>query len=120
MKNRTKLTVALLATSLLLGGCASQDPKKPSGIEQRIESAHSPSEHQAIAGEYEKQAATDKATSRMHQGLANKYKYITTPKGISPGSAYQHCSNLAKLYEQAAAENLELAKLHREAADAAK
>jgi hypothetical protein len=56
----------------------------------------------------------------MHQGLANKYKYITTPKGISPGSAYQHCSNLAKLYEQAAAENLELAKLHREAADAAK
>ncbi len=120
MKNRTKWIIALLATTLILGGCIAQEPKKTSGIEQRIESANSSSDHQAIAAEYEKQAATDKATSRMHRDLANKYKYLTGHKSFAPGSLSQHCSNLAKLYEQAAAENLELAKLHREAADAAK
>lgn len=120
MKNRTKWIIALLATSLILGGCASQEPKKPSGIEQRIESANSPSDHQAIAAEYEKQATADKAASKMHQSLANKYKYLSGHKNFAPGSLSRHCSNLAKLYEQAAAENLELAKMHREAADAAK
>lgn len=120
MINRAKWIIALLATTLILGGCASQDPKKPSSIEQRIEIANSPSDHQAIATEYEKQAAADKAASRMHQGLANKYKYLAGSKSFAPGSLSQHCSKLAKLYEQAAAENLELAKMHREAADVAK
>lgn len=107
---------ALLVATLSVGGCATEAPKKPSGIEQRIQNARTTADHEEIASQYEKQAEVDKATARMHLGMANTYKYYAGPKNTNPGAFAAHCNNLAKLYQQAADENLELAKLHREVA----
>ncbi len=108
------IAVMVLAATLGLGGCATQTPAKPAGIEQRIETAHTPEDHHRIAAEYEKQAAGDKATAKLHRDMAVTYR-DAGPKG-SPGAMAMHCNNLAKLYQQAADENLELAKLHHEVA----
>ncbi|GBG14774.1 RND transporter [Novimethylophilus kurashikiensis] len=105
-----------IGAALLLGGCAIESPKKPVAIEQRIQSAHTPQDHQNIASEYERQAAADTAAAKAHSEMAQRYKYFTGPKGTAPGAFSSHCDNLAKLYEQAAAENRELARLHQEAA----
>ncbi len=118
MNKQTKWMIAALAMAITVGGCASQSPAKPAGIEQRIQTAHTYEDHQKIAAEYEKQAATDQATAKLHKNLAVTY-VNAGPKG-TPGAMFAHCKNLAKLYEQAAEENLELARMHREAAEASK
>lgn len=112
----SKFFLATLALTLAFSGCAIEAPKKPAGIEQRIQNAHTTAEHEAIAAEYERQAQTDKATARTHRDMAKTYKYYAGPRGTNPGAFSLHCDNLAKLYEEAADENVELAKLHREAA----
>ncbi len=67
-----------------------------------------------IAAEYEQQAAADRATTKLHQNLAVTYRNADT-KG-NPAAMSGHCNSLAKLYQQAADENQELARLHHEAA----
>lgn len=101
-------------------GCAIETPQKPSGIEQKIQNARTPVEHEVIASQYEKQAEADKTTARLHHSMAEKYQYYAGPKGNTPGAFAGHCESLAKIYQQAADENLELAKLHRQAAIDAK
>ena len=112
----SKFFLAILALTLTISGCAIETPKKPAGIEQRIQSARTTAEHEAIAAEYERQAQTDMATARQHRDMAKTYKYYAGPRGTNPGALSLHCENLAKLYEEAANENVELAKLHREVA----
>ncbi len=109
--------LTLLATAMFtLSGCAIESPKKPIGIEQKIQSAHTRAEHEEIASEYEKQAEVDKTTAKAHQNMAQTYRYYSGPKSTNPGAIASHCNNLAKLYQQAAEENIELAKLHRQLA----
>lgn len=115
------------AAALILGGCATDKPIAPQGIEQRVENARTASDHQDIAATYEQQAKTDKATADQHRKLALSYAKSWNPvilpwnrtSGSVPKgnpSMVRHCENLANLYEQASKANLELAAEHRRAA----
>lgn len=113
---------ALLAAAMFtLGGCAAEKPIKPAGIEQKIEAARTPGDHEEIASLYEQQAGADKAAAERHQRLARTYQRSATIKGGGQVNLARHCENLARVYQQAAAENLALAEQHRQmAADAKK
>ena len=111
--------VALLAAVATLGGCAAEGPTKPAGLEQKIENARSRADHEAIASQYEQQAGVDKTAAEKHQGYAKSYRQAWANRGGQANMA-SHCENLAKTYQQAADENLALAKLHRQLAAEAK
>lgn len=111
--------VALLAAVATLGGCAAEGPTKPAGLEQKIENARSRADHEAIASQYEQQAGMDKTAAEKHQGYARSYQRAWANRGGQANMA-SHCENLAKTYQQAADENLALAKLHRQLAAEAK
>ena len=114
--------VALLAAVATLGGCAAEGPTKPAGLEQKIENARSRADHEAIASQYEQQAGVDKAAAEKHQRYAKSYRHRQQAWDTRGGqdSMAIHCENLAKTYQQAADENLALAKLHRQLAAEAK
>lgn len=117
-----KAIVALVAAVVALGGCAAQAPSAPVGIAQLIESASSGQDHENIASQYERQAVMDAAAAKRHVGYAATYRKNTSPKsGVQTHEEFaKHCESLARAYEQAADENLTLAKMHRNLAGEAK
>ena len=115
---------ALLVTAVLtFGGCAAEGPVKPAGLEEKIEAARTRSDHQEIAVVYERQAQDDRTASERHRAWARRYdqRHLSSAgvRGPNPAMA-EHCRNLARIYQQAAEENLALAKGHRQMAAEAK
>lgn len=110
------LGAVLPAALLVLSGCAVEGPVKPAGLEQKIESARSRSDHEEIASLFEQQAGVDKAAAERHRGLARAYARSGNPRVPANPGMISHCENLARTYGQAADENLALAKMHRQAA----
>ena len=117
-------TVTFLAAAvMILGGCATEWPVKPAGLEQKIEAARTRADHREIAAVYEQQAEGDSVAAERHRGLARAYErgYIAGGSRVRGSSTARrenkslaaHCENLARIYQQAAEENLALATAHR-------
>lgn len=106
---------ALAGAVIAIGGCASNAPAVPDGIEQQIEKATSILDHENIASQYERQADVDAAAAKRHFGYAATYRRNTSPRsGVQEHETLaKHCENLARTYEKAANENLVMANLHR-------
>lgn len=114
------------AAILTLAGCAAEGPVKPAGIEQKIEAARTRADHQEIAAVYERQAAGDRAAVERHLGLARVYEEGWVWAGPRVGGVISarrgnqnliaHCESLMRIYQQAADENLALAREHRQVA----
>ena len=119
---RTSALVALSGALIVLAGCTSQGATTPASIEQKIESASNRVDHEELAAWYEGQAAMNAAAAKRHQGYAATYRKNTSPRSDPElhQSFARHCENLARNYQQAAEQNLALAKLHREMAAQAK
>lgn len=75
-----------------------------------LKSAKTPLDHHRIAMYYEREASRLKKDADAHRALANIY---------GKGQGLAHCTNLAKLDEQAAKEADALAKYHDDMAEAA-
>lgn len=107
---------AIAVASIALGGCAAQLPSPPAGIEQKMENAATSADHNDVASQYERQASVDAATAKRHLGYAATYRKNKSPRsGVQAHeSLAKHCEALARTYEQAAEQNLALAKMHRE------
>lgn len=107
--------VAAFAAMIALGGCAVQTPAPTEGIEQKIASASTRADHEAIAEQYERQASRDAAAAKRHYGYAAVYRRNTSPRSAPQAheAMARHCDALARTYEEAAAQNLAMAKLHR-------
>lgn len=114
---------------LTLGACATEGPFNPvktAGLEQKIEAARTGADHSEIAAIYEQQAGTDKESVERHRRLARAYERGWVWAGPKVGavvsarranqSLIAHCENLARIYQQAAEENLALATEHRQLA----
>lgn len=107
--------VAFSGATIALVGCSSSAPTVPAGLEQQLVNATSELDHENIASQYERQANLDAAAAKRHVGYAATYRKNTSPKsGVEAHETLaKHCENLARTYEQAANENLVMAKLHR-------
>jgi hypothetical protein len=108
----------IAAATISLAGCAAQLPSVPAGIEQKIENASTASDHNDIASQYERQATLDVASAKRHVGYAAIYRKNRSPRsGVQAHeNLAKHCDALARTYQEAADQNLALAKLHRELA----
>ena len=84
-------------------------------LEQGIESAKTKADHEAIAVLYEQEAKTLQEKAEKHLGLANRYGSLGSYETVK-GGMVEHCNAIARKYQEAAKEYLELAKLHREMA----
>jgi hypothetical protein len=90
-------------------------------ILQKVQSAKTPADHEAIAAYYDQQAAAAKKKAAEHEKMAATY----TGGGTSIGKGYpaampQHCQALAKSYNDEAAHYAAMAQAHRELAKSAK
>ena len=127
MKKVTRNALALLITILLLGAAVlwiwpEGRPENIRGMETNmhhtsmesmIRNAKTSEDHEALAQHYESAAQHLDADASRQEHLATLY--ATSIGGRRPlQSLATHCSNVAKNLRAAAAEDRELARLHRE------
>lgn len=107
----------MLISMLSLGVFAAnaESPSGNPGIEQQVLSAKTRSDQEALASQYEKEAQEDQDKARVHREMAKAYAkvgYLSEKQNL-----IGHCNIVAKKYEDAAKENLALAKEHRKLAE---
>lgn len=116
MKRHAKL---LLLIGALAGGAIlprlSFGGADAHAIDQLVGSAKSRADHEALASHFEAEAQTLRAKADEHKKMAVTYGAASYGKGGSH-ALVQHCKNLVLKFEEAATENAELARLHREIA----
>lgn len=126
MKKPAAIIVALLL-GLVLAGCVS-DPTTPSTqLQQRIEAARTPMDHESLSKYYEAQAATAREHAGDHRRLARIYQAAAvrgqggTPNGQGgTANAPAYHNALAQQDESSATAYDGLAAEHRNMAKAAK
>ena len=105
------LTVAFLAMSVSMGAFA-QAASTPTELADQIIAAKTKTDHEAIASVFDKQSETDKAMAARHLSMATAYTYAPWTKG-GGAAMVKHCKDLAKSYKASAANNADMAKMHR-------
>ena len=103
----------LLALSLTLGGYALSAGQE-SSLVQKIESAKTRADYEALAASYEQEAKSLQAKAEEHKEMGKAYSKIGHLK--EKHNLVQHCDRLVEKYKGAAQESLTLAKLNRELA----
>lgn len=106
--------LAIIALGYLPFGSA-QEGKS---IEQMIAEAKTPTDHEAIATYYEKEAQEAHQKHAEHQQMSDSYAKIPVLK--TKTGAVAHCNTIAKNYEKIAKEYEALAKLHKNMEKSAK
>ncbi len=114
-------TVSILGTLLALGACADRAARRghnhgtaAMSLEQAVEQASTPAEHEAVAARYEQEAKRLLDLARRHERLAQTYAMTDNPK--MAGDSARHCRNIARRAREAAEDMQSLAKIHREMA----
>jgi DNA mismatch repair ATPase MutL len=105
---------AALAASLTLGGYAFGAGQESPALEQKIAGAQTRADHESIAASYEQEANALQAKADEHRQMVKAYGAFGFLK--EKHNLVQHCDSLVKKYQDAARENLALAKIHREIA----
>ena len=114
MKRVTTLLAAgvvLLAATMLpvTRAVAQQQTVTDDNLDQMISNAKTPADHEAIAQYYDREAAENEEKAKIHHATHHTYADFK----IKPTDMGPHCDELAKGYEQAAAEDKALAAAHR-------
>jgi hypothetical protein len=91
------------------------DAVQEANLEQMIEKAKTPADHEAIARHYDQRAAEANGQVQWHQKLLKAY--MAAPR---LSTMQMHCSRLVDLYRSEAKEDRKLAQEHREMGKAAK
>ena len=87
-------------------------------IVQKIESAKTPADHEALAAHYERMAADARKEADRHRRMAKTYG-AGPSAGKGTWAAFpQHCTNLAKDLDSEAKEYEAMAAAHRQLAKA--
>ena len=115
---KTGTSFALVAIFGLLVSCAINP--HPMDMTQAVQSAKSPSDHEALAKHYEDAAKEMQAKVEEHTKSLAQYRARRNVYGKQGESLISHCQGLVRIYEQAAAENRSMAESHRQMAAEAK
>jgi hypothetical protein len=122
---KTTLTLVVLAAALCLpAGRTAAQPAK--AMDAMITGAKTAADHEALAAQYDKDAADAKAKAAEHRKMGESYKGLAGVTGGKAGGAAaatampQHCASLAKSYEEQAQMYTAMAAAERELAKAAK
>lgn len=112
LKSSRRIATMLLL-SLVLAGCAS-GPNAPSPeLLQRIESARTRGDHEALATHYSQEAAKARAIADNHRKMAKSYQG-NLAGGRGGASMPAHCNAIVRSHEGIAAEYEGMAAAHRQ------
>jgi hypothetical protein len=89
-------------------------------IAQKVQSAKTPADHEALAAFYDQQASAAKSKAEEHRRMGEFYKGTAMPKGLGTSSMPQHCDALVKSFEAQARELAAMAEVHRQLAKSVK
>lgn len=105
---------AMLLSSVLAGCAAGPDTPSPELL-QRIESARTRGDHEALAAHYDQQAVAARAIAADHRKMAKAYqgRAVDPPGG---GGMQAHCNAIVRSQEGIAAEYEGMAEGHYELA----
>ena len=87
---------------------------------QAVQSAKTAGDHDVLAKHYEDAAKQMRVKAEEHKKLLAQYEAKRSLYGKYAQSLISHCQGLVRMYEQAVAENMGMAKSHREMAAEAK
>ncbi len=119
MNNIIKNLLMVSLTLGLLASCAQPNPH-PMDMTAAVQSAKSKADHEALAAHYEQAARDAEVKVEEHKKLLDQYKARSYLYGKQAGSLESHCEALKRSYQQVAAANAEMAKLHRQLAGTAR
>ena len=114
----TTKRLAAIALLGLLGSCTINP--HPMDMTQAVQRANTRSDQAALAKHYEDAAREMQAKADEHKKLLAQYQEKKSLYGKHAQDLMNHCQGLIRVYEQAAADNLSMAKSHREIAAEAK
>ena len=112
-----------IASAILLGviltGCASGPTAPPVDLLQRIESASTKGDHEALAAYYDREASTARASAVTHRKMATTYQGMIG-SGRGNASMPAHCNAIVREQEAIATEYEGMAAAHRQMEQQAK
>jgi len=120
--NRMKLSIAVIVTVAALATGALVVTSLPSAAaDAEMPIATTAAEHTAEAAKYDQEALDLEAKAARHTELAAQYARVSggSKQAEAQRSISKHCERLAKSYRAAATEARDMAKMHREMAQAA-
>ena len=94
-----------------------------SDIADKVQSAKTPADHEAIAAYYDGKAAAATKDATYHRQMGQSYKSLAggaTGKGYAASAMPQHCEAIAKAADSEAEQYKAMAKAHRDLAKSAK
>jgi hypothetical protein len=119
---KTMLALVVLATALCLpAGRTAAQPAK--AMDAMITGAKTAADHEALAAQYDKDAAVAKAKAAEHRKMGEAYHSHAVGGGKATAGITampQHCASLAKSYDEQAQMYTAMAAAERELAKAAK
>jgi len=110
---KTKLLITLLFALGLMAACAERNPH-PMDMAQAVQNAQTKADHEALAEHYEEAAKEMQIKVDEHKKLLSQYESKSYLYGKQAQDLKTHCQRLIDVYENAAEENLSMAKLHRQ------
>jgi hypothetical protein len=118
LKSSRRIASALLL-SVVLAGCTSAPTASPPDLVQRIESARTQADHEALAAYYDREASAARASASEHRKMAASYQGMI---GGGRGSANMpaHCNAIVRSQEAIATEYEGMAAAHRQMGQQAK
>lgn len=118
---RTWIRLAVAAAAVALAAPLAARADDQADMAKMVANAKTAADHEALATHYDKEAAEARAQAEVHRKMAATYQSGTSSgKGSGPVPLPQHCMNLAKDYDDAAANYTALAAAHRVLAKEAK
>jgi hypothetical protein len=110
---------AIMSTTLTTAALAVDD----GDIADKVQSAKTPADHEAIAAYYDGKAAAATKDAAYHRQMGQSYKSLAGGaggKGYATSAMPQHCDAIAKAADTEAEQYKAMAKAHRDLAKSAK
>ena len=115
---KTITALALVAIFALVGSCTINPHSMD--MTQAVQSAKTRSDHESLAKHYEDAGKEMQAKAAEHKKMLAQYEARKSLNGKQAQSLISHCQGLVRIYEQAGAENMNMAESHRQLAAEAK
>jgi outer membrane lipoprotein-sorting protein len=112
---KIKLLLTLLLIFGLVSACAEKDPHPMNmNMDMALQNAETKADYEALAKHYEEVAGEMRAKAEEHKKLLSHYQSKSYRYGKQAQDFKAHCERLVDVYEKAAEENLEMARMHRQ------
>lgn len=111
--NLSRRIASAMLLSLVLAGCASGPTAPSPELLQRIETARTRGDHEALATHFRQDAARARATAETHRKMGKSYQG-NLAGGRGGASMAAHCNAIVRSQESIAAEYEGMAAAHRQ------